>query len=212
MQLTIAVIGVFLALFLIVLFQQNIMMSFPIVVRAILMIVIQWFLALVPIILVIFNKDHLTDFGFSKKNILLQILIGLCIAGVMSLLLTLIPILLGFKDWISNYSYTKLWQFIYEFIYAIIGVALVEEFIFRGFFFYKLLKIKESKLFASIISSVLFGLFHAFKGNIIQILMTTLMGLFYCFCREKIKRCQILSLIIAHGVYDALIVLWVSIL
>lgn len=211
-QLIFAIVGVFLSIFLAVLFQQNILMNLPLAARAILMIVIQWFLATVPIILSILNKDHLTDFGFSKGNILLQVLVGLCIAGIMSLLLTLTPILLGLKDWVSDISYTKLWQFLYEFFYATFGIALAEEFIFRGFFFYKLLKIKESKFFAIVGSSVLFGLFHIFNGNVVQIIMTTLIGIFYCFCREKIKGCSTLSLIIAHGIYDALIVLWVSIL
>jgi len=74
------------------------------------------------------------------------------------------------------------------------------------------LAIKNSKWFAIIISSLLFGLFHIFNGNIIQIFVTAFIGFLYCVFREKIKGCTLLSLIIAHGVYDAMIVLWVSIL
>ena len=40
--------------------------------------------------------------------------------------------------------------------------------------------------------------------------MTAGMGLLYCLYREKVKDCTLLSLIIAHGLYDGLIVLWVS--
>ena len=42
--------------------------------------------------------------------------------------------------------------------------------------------------------------------------MTAFIGLVYCIFREKIKECTLLSSIIVHGVYDAMIVLWVSIL
>ena len=69
-----------------------------------------------------------------------------------------------------------------------------------------------SKWFAIIISSLLFGLFHIFNGNIIQVFVTALIGFLYCIFREKIKGCTLLSLIITHGVYDALTVLWVFIL
>lgn len=42
--------------------------------------------------------------------------------------------------------------------------------------------------------------------------MTAILGLIFCVFREKIKGCTLLLLITAHGVYDAMIVLWVSIL
>lgn len=103
-------------------------------------------------------------------------------------------------------------QYNTEIIYAIFGVALAEELIFRGYIFNKLLEIKNHRWFAIIISSVLFGLFHVFSGSITQVLITALLGFLYCIFREKIKGCTLLSIIIAHGVYDALIVLWVSIL
>lgn len=66
------------------------------------------------------------------------------------------------------------------------------------------------KMVAIIGSSVLFGVFHLFSGNIIQMLMTTCIGAFFCFCRLKVKNCSTLSLIIGHGVYDALITVWAS--
>ncbi|HOA32639.1 MAG TPA: CPBP family glutamic-type intramembrane protease, partial [Clostridia bacterium] len=61
-------------------------------------------------------------------------------------------------------------------------------------------------------SSLLFGLFHIFNGNIVQVIMTSFLGVLFCLFREKIKGCTLLSLIIAHGSYNAMIVLWVSVL
>lgn len=180
--------------------------------RMILMIVTQWILFLVPGILMIMNKEKISSLGFRKEKVLLQIGIGLLVAISMSLVFTVFPILLGFKDMVGDRSYTKVWIFVYEFIYQILGVALAEELIFRGYIYHKLLEIKDNKWFDIIISSIIFGFFHIFSGNIIQIIMTTFLGIFFCICREKIKGCTLLSLIIAHGVHNGMIRLWVSIL
>lgn len=196
----------------VILFNQNVLMSLSLGVRAVLGILLHWVPAIVPIIIMILNKERLRDMGFSKEKLGLQILVGIIISLGMSFAFTLIPILLGFKDMVGETTYTKLWQFIYEFAYRILGVALAEEFIFRGFVFHKLLQIKNSKKYAIIISSLLFGLYHIFNGNIIQVFMTSLIGIFFCLCREKIKNCTITSLIVAHGVYDALIIVLVAIL
>jgi len=211
-QLVIAMVGVFASYFAVNMFNRHFLMSFPLVARMILLIILQWVPAVVLIIVMFFVKDELRDFGFVKEKVATQILIGLGIAVVMSTFLTVIPIVLGFKEWIGSYTYTKPWQFIYQFVLTIFGVALAEEFIFRGFVFNKLLNIKSSKLFAIVVSSALFGFCHIFSGNIIQILVTSIIGAFWCLCRDKIKYCSTLSLIIAHGVYDGLIALWTSVI
>ena len=212
LQLVISLIGIAILMFGVILFNQNILMSLPLGVRAVLGVLLHWGPAIVPIIIMILNKEGLRELGFSKEKLGLQILIGIIIALAMSFAFTLIPILFGFKDMVGSTTYTKLWQFIYEFAYRILGVAFAEEFIFRGFIFYKLLQIKRSRKHAIIISSLLFGIYHIFSGNIIQVFMTFLIGLFLSMCREKIKNCTITSLIVAHGVYDALIVVLVAIL
>lgn len=211
-QLFIAVFGTFVTMFGLWMFNQHLLGSFPLPLRVILMIVTQWLLFLVPGILMIVNKENLKDIGFRKEKLLLQIGIGVLLAFTMSLVLTIIPIMLGFKEMVGSITYTQIWKFIYQFIYSIFGIALAEELTFRGYIFNKLLKIKKSKWFAIIISSLLFGLFHIFNWNIIQIFMTAFLGFIFCIFREKIKWCTLLSLIIAHGIYDAMIVLWVSIL
>jgi membrane protease YdiL (CAAX protease family) len=193
-------------------FNQYLLMTFPLAIRAVLMIVMQWLLLIIPVTFTIKSGETLSDIGFTKEKSPSQILIGIVLSAIMSLVLTVIPILLGFKELIGSASYTKAWQFAYDFAYKTLGIALVEEIIFRGYIFKKLIDLKNSKWFAIIVSSVLFGLFHIFKGNIIQVVMTTLIGILLCLFREKIKNCSLLSLIIAHGFYDALIILWVAIL
>ncbi len=130
----------------------------------------------------------------------------------MSLILTVLPILLGFKDMVGSNSYTQTWQFCYQFIYMIFGIALVEEFFYRGFLFERILHVSNNKWTAIIVSSFIFGLSHIFNGNIIQVLTTALLGIMFCICRDKIKNCTTLSLIIMHGIHNALITLFVAIL
>lgn len=211
-HIIIAIFGTFVFVFGLLLFNQHLLMSFSLPLRMFLMIATQWLLFLIPAILMIVNKEKLSSIGLKKERILLQIGIGVLLAVSMSLIFTVIPILLGFKEMVGSKSYTQVWKFVYQFVYSIFGVGLAEELIFRGYIFKELLDIKNDKWFAIIISSVLFGLFHIFNGSIIQVLMTTFLGFLFCIFREKINGCNLISLIIAHGIYDAMIVLWVSIL
>ncbi len=199
-------------LYAVFIFNQHFLMDFPLVTRMVIMFLCQWVFLIVPALLMHKNKGKLCDVGFQKSRIAMQIVVGLTIAAIMSLVLTIIPILFGQKDMVSSTRYSQTWQFVFHFFYTVFGVGLVEEFYFRGYLYKKLLDFKPSKLFTILISSVAFGLFHMFSGNLIQVIITTLIGVFYCVCREKIKHCTLLSLIIAHGVYDSLIVLCVSLM
>lgn len=123
-QLIIAICGAFVAVFGLWMFNQHLLMSFSLPIRMILMIITQWLLFLVPGILMIVNKESLGDIGFRKEKILLQIGIGVLLAFAMSLVLTVFPIMLGLKEMVGNTTYTQTWKFVYQFIYAIFGVAL----------------------------------------------------------------------------------------
>lgn len=211
-QLVLAVAGVFAAAFGLRQFNRYLLMLFSLPARVVLTIVTQWLIFLIPGTLMAVGGERIAALGFRKERILRQILTGVLIALVMSAVLTVLPILLGYKDMVGEKSYQQLWKFVYEFFYAILGVALAEELAVRGYIFHKLLEIRPSRRFAVIISSILFGLFHIFGGNLIQVAMTAVIGLIYCICREKIRDCTLLSLIVAHGLYDAMIVVWVSVL
>lgn len=211
-QVIIAIIGVVGGLLGVNAFNQYVLMRLPLIWRMVLMIVTYWSITLVPFCIVLFHKDKWSDYGFSKEKIGCQVLIGLGIALCMSFVFTVIPHLAGKSDWVSNsHQYQYMWQFIYDFVDYIFAIALVEEFVFRGFFYRKLEILFGSAAGAIMGSSVLFGLFHFLGGNIVQILCTGISGAIFCICRVKIKNCTLLSLIIAHGVYDALITVWLNV-
>ena len=210
-SLIIGYAGVFLSLLGVNVFHRFVLMSLPLGLRMAAMIVMYWLFALVPVIVMLVCKDKFADYWSNHRDGH-QILAGILIGAAMSLVLTLVPHLVGFGVYVQNGKrYIHLWQFAYEFLYCIAAVGLVEEFIFRGFIYNKIKKISGNDIAAVIGSSVLFGLFHILSGNIVQMIMTAFLGVLWCLCRLKIKNCTLLSLIIAHGIYDALITVWASV-
>lgn len=210
-SLIIGYAGVFLGLYGVTAFNRFVLMSLPLGVRMAAMIVTYWLIALVPVIVMLVRKDKFSDY-WNNDRIGYQIITGVLIGAAMSLVLTLVPHLAGFGAYVdSGKRYVYLWQFAYEFLFCIAAVGLVEEFIFRGFIYGKIKKISGNDTAAVIGSSVLFGLFHILSGNIAQVIMTAFIGVFFCLCKLKIKNCSLLSLIIAHGIYDALITVWAAV-
>lgn len=211
--LVIGFLGAMAGVYGVILFNQYAMRSLPLSLRMASMILTYWLIAAVPIIIAAVHKTKLSDYGFTKNKLGMQILLGLAVGAAMSLVFTLIPHLLGFGEYFSSGKrYQYLWQFVYELFYCVLAVGAVEEVVFRGFIYEKIKKIGRNEMTAVIGSSVLFGLFHIFGGNILQVLMTAVLGAFWCVCRLKIKNCSILSLIVAHRFYDWLIVVWTAVL
>lgn len=203
--LIIGLVGSVLGLFGVKAINTFLLMSLPIGLRMIVMIVSYWLIAIIPIVVMRANKDKLSNYGFQKERLCAQILIGIAIGLLMSIILTLIPHLAGFGEYVDNGKrYKYFWQFIFEFIYCIFAIGCVEEFVFRGFVYNKIATISKESI-AIIGSSLLFGAFHFLNGNFIQMIMTAFLGMFFCLIRNKIKYCTTVSIIIAHGVYDALI-------
>lgn len=209
--LIVGFLGAMLGLYGVVAFNQFVLMSLPLGLRMVSTVFVNWLIALIPAIVMLVNKDKLADYGFRTDKKELQVITGVLIGVAMSLVLTLIPHLLGLGGYVdTGKRYKYLWQFVFEFFYCIVAVGFVEEFVFRGFVYEKIKAISQKDLTAMIGSSVLFGAFHLFSGNILQMILTACIGAFFCFCRSKIKNCSTLSLMIGHGVYDALITVWAS--
>lgn len=190
------------------LFYQNMMLlSRP--VRAVAMIAVYWLIAASPIVVMRVCGDRLSDYGFAKQKVGLQLCMGVAVGLGLSALLTLLPHLVGLGAYVdSGKRYTQAWQFAYEFVQCTLAVGLVEEFVFRGFAYQKLELVFQKEWVAVLGSSLLFGLSHFWSGSLLQMGMTAGIGVLLCLCRKKLPHCTTLSLAVAHGVYDAMITVW----
>ncbi|SEK41998.1 CPBP family intramembrane glutamic endopeptidase [Ruminococcus albus] len=208
-SLTLGFMGSLVGVWMVRYFTANFINGMPIALRATLLFVLYWAAAVIPIIFIRQDKMSAADLGFEKKSLAKQILIGIGLGLGTSLVLTGIPVLAGFGEYVNNgKDYTESWQFIYDFAYCILAVGAAEELVFRGFVFSKLKNLFGKEIYAVIGSSLLFGIFHIFTGNIIQMLITAVIGFIFCLYRTKIKDCTLLSLILCHGIYDAMITVW----
>ena len=61
-------LGSMLALFGMVMFNSYLLMSIPLVVRMVAMIVLYWLVALVPAVIMLVDKEKLSDYGFSAEE------------------------------------------------------------------------------------------------------------------------------------------------
>jgi membrane protease YdiL (CAAX protease family) len=171
--------------------------------------VVFYFLLILLIVLIVkgYEKRELRSIGLHTHNLEKQILIGIGIFLVFSLL-TIIPLLLGFnKHDVLNYKPKNIALLIYAILYDICLVGFGEELIFRGYFLERIRDIFHSNLWGVLLSSILFGLYHyPMNHNIEQVIMATVVGIIYSVCKLKIKNCGLISLTIAHGCNDAFII------
>jgi len=173
------------------------------IVQNILFIIAWWPMIIPTVIFMRRDKENCQDIGFSKEKVLFQTIAGFLVAAGSLSIFIVLPALFGIQmGYVGEMSVLFV---VIQMINMLLAVALIEEIIFRGHLLKKLNDITGSKWTAIIISSVLFGLFHIFNWSIIQIIFTTLIGFFYCVCRDKIKHCTLLSLIIAHALHNSLL-------
>ena len=137
----------------------------------------------------------------------LQILIGVGIAAILCFFICILPILCG-TSLIGDHRDMTASQIILSAILNILFVGVGEEILFRGYIQNQFnIWLKKCKWLAPLLAAVLFGLWHIINGHILQVLFTTLIGCIFGYTKYFIKDCSLLSVSIAHGLYDFSIVL-----
>lgn len=206
-DLCIGTAGAFLGLAVLIKAVIPLILPLPIALRMLLLLVTYWLIALAPLAVMRYRKDSFRAFGFRSRKLPLQILLGIAIGAALALLLVLPPYLIGFGElWDNGIRYHRdLWKYLWELCYKTLAIGAVEEFVFRGFCLTKCRRIFRADIPAIVLSSLLFGLFHLFGGSIVQIIMTAFIGAVLAACRLKIRSCTLLSVIVAHGLYDFII-------
>ncbi|MDE6411387.1 MAG: CPBP family intramembrane metalloprotease [Clostridia bacterium] len=143
----------------------------------------------------------------TKHRLWLQILIGLAIAAVLCFVMGIVPILCG-TSIIGSHTEPSAGFLAISAVQDILFVGVCEEIAFRGYVQNQFeIWLKKCKWLSPLIAAVLFGLWHIINGSLIQVLFTTLVGCVFGYCKYFIKDCSLLSVIIAHGLYDFSIVI-----
>ena len=183
-------------------FIDGIAPSFSGGLRMISLIIVCWPLLIPTIVFMLRDKENAKDIGLIKEKLTWQLLNGLFVAIGALAIFVILPAFFGVQMvYVGSLDIRSVF---YQLAYMLLAVATIEEVVFRGHLFKKLLDIKESRWFAITMSSVMFGLYHIFNWNIFQIVVTAFIGFYFCVCREKIKQCTLLSLIIGHAVYNTI--------
>ena len=142
-----------------------------------------------------------------KHRLWLQILIGLGIAAVLCFVMGIVPILCG-TSIIGSHTEPSAGFLAISAVQDILFVGVCEEVVFRGYVQNQFeIWLKKCKWLAPLIAAVLFGLWHIINGSLFQVLCTAVIGCVFGYCKYFIKDCSLLSVIIAHGLYDFSLVL-----
>lgn len=159
------------------------------------------------------EKKKIWDLGFYREKMRFQILIGIGIAIGLSFFIGALPILIGGSGAsLIGGKQTNVLNIVYSILTDLIFIGTAEELIFRGYIQTRINALTKYKFIGVLIAGALFGLWHIINGSWIQVILTFLIGSAFGFCRAYIKNCSLLSVIIAHGLYDALLVIFAVIL
>lgn len=143
----------------------------------------------------------------SKNKLWLQILIGVGIAVLLCFFIGILPILCG-TSLIGSHSDMSVGNILLASMQDILFVSVGEEIVFRGYVQNQFsIWLKKCKWLAPLIAAVLFGFWHLINGSLIQVLFTTVIGCVFGYVKYFVKDCSLLSVIIAHGLYDFSLVL-----
>lgn len=211
-KLSIELLCMLLAMFLIVFLFAN---SFPFVFSSDVSIPIKILFELSPYVLMIvlvmavskFKKRSLSaSLGLKKGHVAKQFFIA-AIIFLITISFIVIPLLSGAdKNNVLNFKASSQIIFFYYIVKDMVFVGMGEEIVWRGYFYERLIKLTGSGTWAAVLSSILFGLWYYPNGqDIMQVVMTTILGLIYGFARLKVKNCSVLATGIAHGLHDSVI-------
>lgn len=152
------------------------------------------------------NRSLFDGLGFRVRPVGRQILIGLAIFGVtISFILVALVLVQDRTDVLTFKARTPL-VLIYYLIHALVFVGFGEELLWRGYFYNRAREITGSGVWAVVVSSVLFGLWHYPAGqDILKVIMTAGVGAIYAVARLKIRDCSTAATGLAHGLHDSTI-------
>ncbi len=153
---------------------------------------------------VLLRKQKLSTIGFTKKNFVKSLVLGM-VAGLLALLFFAIPLILEKKPFVNATI------ILYRIFYYFLIIGLSEEIFFRGYIQPRIYSLIKSDILATIVGALLFYLMHfPFQGaargtNIIEFMSINwsswLMSFFWHFVLNFLYRKynSIVAPTILHG-------------
>lgn len=163
----------------------------------------------VPLVLCRILKNPIGSLGYHRDSILKQVGVGVALFAVLAVLLTGVVLALGdHRNMLLGAKKSGLTIIVYNLFYDLFIVGIGEETLFRGYFLERFRTLTGSGAAAVALSALLFGIWHYPGGqDVLQVLLTAVLGAFWGLARIKIKDCSTLSVGIAHGLYDSYLIL-----
>ncbi|MCI8650642.1 MAG: CPBP family intramembrane metalloprotease [Anaerotruncus sp.] len=154
----------------------------------------------------LYERRSWSSLGFRDCNFGIQLLWGIGLGALMGFLFIGIPLLAGQSPYgIVSFQPWSTQALRNEIAMDILIIGFGEELVYRGFF---MQRIREhwGTIAGVVGAAVLFSLSHYPNLRSTQQLVITLaMGLILGFAMVKWKRCSIVSVALAHGIYDLLL-------
>lgn len=165
---------------------------------------------ILPIFIILkYRKQSLKSIGFNKVKILKQISIGIILYIPLYLLLLIL-------NWVQGINFNLDSMSIWNFLYMLIEIALVEEIIFRGFLQQRLKGLIKNKYVNLLVVAFVFGSIHipfilaqsnlTFFQVFISVIPKMIMHIYFVGI-YKAGNNSVLSATIAHGVNNFIVTL-----
>jgi membrane protease YdiL (CAAX protease family) len=178
------------------------------IIKMVLTILVYAVLVGIPFIISKWKHISLRDFGYSRRKIGKQLLVAVALFAILFGIIILAPLLQGVdREDVLSFKSSSKGILIFYLLCNFFCVGFGEEFIFRGYFYQRIKTATDSEWIGIVLSALLFGLWHYPNGrNIMQVIMTTIIGLIYGIVSHKTKQGTVLSTSVAHGLHDVAIV------
>ena len=133
-----------------------------------------------------------------------QYAMGVALAVILSLCIAVIPSLFGLYL-VGEGTAFSLTALLYDFFFYLLVIGPVEELMFRVYLQELFIDfLPQKKWLGVVLASLLFGLYHWINGNLMQVIFTFGIGLYFGFAKYKLKNCGYTAVALGHGLYDFL--------
>lgn len=133
-----------------------------------------------------------------------QYAVGVALAVILSLCIAVIPSFFGLYL-VGGGTAFSLTALLYDFFLYLLVIGPVEELMFRVYLQELFLEfLPRRKWLGVVLASLLFGLYHWINGNLMQVIFTFGIGLYFGFAKYKLKNCGYTAVALGHGLYDFL--------